>query len=80
MLKSDGLLIYSTCSLSRAQNEDIVERFLSEHPDAAIFNFTVNLLTGCTYASSEGILRIDPDKDNIDRRNGGFFIARLRKK
>lgn len=79
MLKPGGMLIYSTCSLSRAQGEHIVEKLLSQHPDAAIFDFKVDLLTGCSYTSSGGILRIDPDKDNIDKRNGGFFIARLRK-
>ena len=30
-LKPDGLLVYSTCSLNKAENEDVCDRFLSEH-------------------------------------------------
>jgi len=31
-LKPDGLLVYSTCSLNRAENESVCDKFLSEHP------------------------------------------------
>jgi 16S rRNA C967 or C1407 C5-methylase (RsmB/RsmF family) len=31
MLKPGGLLVYSTCSFSKKQNEDIVLRFLESH-------------------------------------------------
>ncbi|XWS66767.1 hypothetical protein CRYUN_Cryun05aG0228800 [Craigia yunnanensis] len=34
MLKVGGLLVYSTCSLTVAQNEDIVEHFLKENASA----------------------------------------------
>lgn len=32
-LKSGGALLYSTCTLNRAENENIVEAFLRENPD-----------------------------------------------
>ena len=32
-VKSGGTLVYSTCTVRRCENEDIVERFLKEHPD-----------------------------------------------
>ena len=32
-LKAGGTLVYSTCALDPAENEDVVARFLSEHPD-----------------------------------------------
>lgn len=32
-LKENGVLVYSTCSLSKKENENICERFLSEHTD-----------------------------------------------
>jgi 16S rRNA C967 or C1407 C5-methylase (RsmB/RsmF family) len=32
-LKDGGTLVYSTCSLSKHQNEDIVNGLLSDHPD-----------------------------------------------
>ncbi|EPS60931.1 hypothetical protein M569_13869 [Genlisea aurea] len=34
LLKAGGSLVYSTCSLSAAQNEDVVERFMSRNPSA----------------------------------------------
>lgn len=32
-LKAGGVLVYSTCTLNRAENEEICDRFLREHPD-----------------------------------------------
>ena len=37
-LKDGGSLVYSTCSLSENQNENVVRAFLSSHPDAYIAN------------------------------------------
>ncbi|MCH5199784.1 MAG: 16S rRNA (cytosine(967)-C(5))-methyltransferase RsmB [Oscillospiraceae bacterium] len=34
-VKKGGTLIYSTCTLSRDENESVVERFLAENPDFA---------------------------------------------
>jgi 16S rRNA (cytosine967-C5)-methyltransferase len=33
LIKPGGRLIYATCSILREENEDIVSRFLGEHPD-----------------------------------------------
>jgi 16S rRNA (cytosine967-C5)-methyltransferase len=33
LLKPDGLIVYCTCSVLKAENEFVVERFLNEHPD-----------------------------------------------
>ncbi len=32
-LKKDGMLVYSTCSLNRAENEEVCDKFLKEHTD-----------------------------------------------
>ncbi len=32
-VKAGGTLVYSTCTLNRAENEDVIERFLKEQPD-----------------------------------------------
>lgn len=32
-VKAGGVLVYSTCTLSKAENEDVVEKFLRAHPD-----------------------------------------------
>ena len=33
MLKDDGKIVYSTCSVSRRENEAVVEKFLKTHPE-----------------------------------------------
>jgi 16S rRNA C967 or C1407 C5-methylase (RsmB/RsmF family) len=35
-LKSGGILVYSTCSLSSQQNEDIVNSFLQREPNCKL--------------------------------------------
>ena len=32
-VKQNGLIVYSTCTVSRAENDEVVERFLKEHQD-----------------------------------------------
>jgi 16S rRNA C967 or C1407 C5-methylase (RsmB/RsmF family) len=32
-VKDGGVLVYSTCTINRAENEEIVEKFLGEHPE-----------------------------------------------
>lgn len=34
-VKQGGRLVYSTCSLSHAENKDVVQRFMAEHPEFA---------------------------------------------
>ena len=33
MLKSGGTIVYSTCTFSKEENEDVIEYFLERHPD-----------------------------------------------
>ena len=34
-VKNGGVLVYSTCTINRAENEEVVEKFLREHPEFA---------------------------------------------
>lgn len=74
LVKPDGILVYSTCSILRAENDQIVEEFLLRHKDfevesAADF-FPEELVT------KRGYVKTFPNFDNLD----GMFCARLRKK
>ena len=33
MLKPEGVIVYSTCTFSKEENEDVIEYFLERHPD-----------------------------------------------
>ncbi len=64
-LKDGGTLVYSTCTLNRAENEDIVSRFLSEHPDFSPLEDEI--FGGAPYKT------FFPDLDGTD----GFFAAKF---
>ena len=72
-LKKGGVLIYSTCTLVRAENEGVVEAFLNGNDEFALEplplpdNFPKN---------ESGMLALVPGEYDTD----GFFIARLRRK
>ena len=37
-VKDGGVLVYSTCTINRAENEEVVEKFLGEHPEFTLNN------------------------------------------
>jgi 16S rRNA C967 or C1407 C5-methylase (RsmB/RsmF family) len=49
LLKPSGCMVYSTCSLSRDQNEGVVEWLLNEHPEAKLVPVSVR----CASSTSE---------------------------
>ena len=70
-LKVGGELLYSTCTLRKEENENVVERFLAESPDFEAVDFSVGGLE-----SRGGSLTLYPHIHGTD----GFFISKLRKK
>lgn len=68
-VKDGGSLLYSTCTVSRDENEKVVERFLSEHKDFAAEGFSFGGIV------SDGMCTLLP----CDFGTDGFFIARMRK-
>ncbi len=70
-LKSGGILIYSTCTLNKKENEDVVSRFIMNHPDYELVPFCVGSLT-----ADNGMLTLFPGIHHTD----GFFIAKIQKR
>ena len=70
-LKPGGVLVYSTCSLSVAENEDVIEKFLEDNKD-----FAPEPLGKAFGARSEDThITVLPDDYDSD----GFFIAKFRR-
>ena len=75
-VKDGGILLYSTCTLRKKENEDTVAAFLSAHPDFSLCPFTVKSNeTGTPDIESDGMLTLMPHIHHTD----GFFIAKLKK-
>lgn len=68
-----GMLVYSTCSLEREENEEVVERFLTDHADFAL----VQPETRKELMEAErGWIRLFPHRHGTD----GFFVAVMKKR
>ncbi len=70
-LKDGGVMVYSTCTFSREENEEVIERFLSENPDFSLEEPNVDF----GRRTLDHAVRIFP----MDGGEG-HFAARLRKR
>lgn len=77
LLKRNGVLVYSTCTIDHEENSDVIQLFLKDHPE---------------FEREESLKDLLPEKLNPYIKNGeiqllphyfgtdGFYIASLRKK
>ncbi|MFF2484121.1 16S rRNA (cytosine(967)-C(5))-methyltransferase RsmB [Paenibacillus sp. NPDC058071] len=82
LVKPGGVLVYSTCTIERAENEEQVEQFLERHPE---FEFDADWpeavlaplrTAGIADDSFRGSIQLLPQHFGSD----GFYIARLRRR
>ena len=73
LLKDQGRLIYSTCTINKQENEHIIEKFLSIHPEFKIEHASSFL--SFFGENPEGWIKTTPDMENLD----GSFCVRLKK-
>ena len=71
-VRPGGMLLYSTCTLVRGENEGVVEAFLEKHPD---YHLEPLPLPSVFPENESGMLALVPGEYDTD----GFFIARLRR-
>ena len=70
LLNKGGYLLYSTCSLLKAENEQQLTHFISQTPDAAAMQLDVSGALSCTVG-----IQLLPQQQGTD----GFYYALLRK-
>jgi 16S rRNA (cytosine967-C5)-methyltransferase len=72
-VKKGGILVYSTCTIFHEENEDVIERFLNEHPEFRLDQIDKVLPEKCHSFIKNGYFKTFPPRDEMD----GFFVARL---
>lgn len=73
-LKSGGIMLYSTCTLNKEENEENIEWFVNTHKDCEVKKIFIGKKDNLIY-NRDGSLTIMPN-ENMD----GFFVAKLQKK
>ncbi|KRQ86927.1 Ribosomal RNA small subunit methyltransferase B [Caloramator mitchellensis] len=76
-LRIGGEMTYSTCTISKEENEDIINSFLSRNSNFELCDITNSVpekMKSCVY--NTGMIRLFPNEFDTD----GFFIAKLKRK
>jgi len=75
-VRPGGRLVYSTCTIARVENDDVVAAFLASHPEfeaEARENLPPAVAALC---DERGVLRTFPHRHGLD----GFFAVRLKRR
>lgn len=73
LLKAGGRLVYSTCTIDPAENEEQVAAFLARHPEFSVVTSEVPFPAGMT-VGEHGALSV-PTRTGMD----GFFLCAMQK-
>ena len=68
-IKSGGVIVYSTCTLLKDENDRVIERFLENNKDFVLEKIKIPF-------GNDGKIQFLPDNNGMD----GFFIARIKRK
>jgi len=72
-VKEGGVLTYSTCTVFHEENEDVVEKFLYDHPEFRLDPIDEVLPKKYHSLTKGGYFKSFPPRDQMD----GFFAARM---
>jgi len=73
LIKSGGIIVYSTCSIEPEENQEVITKFLEKNIDFKLDKIAPYLTW--EIEEDKGYFQILQSKQNID----GFFIARFKK-
>ena len=73
LLKAGGRLVYSTCTIDPAENQQQIAAFLARHPEFTVVEPAAALPAGMT-AGEHGALSV-PTRTGMD----GFFLCAMQK-
>ncbi|MBE7016405.1 MAG: 16S rRNA (cytosine(967)-C(5))-methyltransferase RsmB [Ruminococcaceae bacterium] len=71
-LKVGGYLVYSTCTVNKRENEDVITKFVENNPE---FEFEKIVLPSPLNRENNGYITLYPNIDNTD----GFFISKIKR-
>ncbi|MDM9583492.1 16S rRNA (cytosine(967)-C(5))-methyltransferase [Nostoc sp. GT001] len=74
-VKAGGVLVYATCTLHPAENEEVISAFLADSPQWQIESPSGVELPDSTDSAPQGWFKLWPHRQDMD----GFFMVRLRK-
>ncbi|MBI6546052.1 MAG: 16S rRNA (cytosine(967)-C(5))-methyltransferase RsmB [Cyanobacteria bacterium NC_groundwater_1444_Ag_S-0.65um_54_12] len=74
-IKPGGILVYTTCTISRKENQEVVNTFLARQPQFRTSDLQFALPAQWQHDTADGMMQILPSRHGTE----GFFIARFRK-
>ena len=74
-VKVGGILVYSTCTVSKAENEDVIKAFIDNNRGFELMPVSGSISEDIKKRGENGMLQLFPNTDGVD----GFFIAKLRR-
>jgi 16S rRNA (cytosine967-C5)-methyltransferase len=74
-VKPGGTMVYATCTINPLENEDVIQKFLTNYPQWEI-EPPPETFPALSFVSDEGWLKLIPTEHDSD----GFFMVQLKRK
>ncbi len=73
-VKSNGILMYTTCTLNKNENEQIIKEFLKENNNFIIEPIDTKIFGDLKFENNNGMITLFPGQ-----LNDGFFMSKLKR-